>query len=170
MKQEVLERRLDLLKLEGNGLLPAEIVKELSVKYNKTERNIYYDFETKHKWQPQLEQLEKALLTVINRHDQLYRKASLNYIKAENQKQKLYALNLMRQINKDAFDILANTGKIELAVRRMEVKEEISERLEVVHLNVTENEDDILNKAAAILDKRLSEKKQPTEVHTGTGV
>lgn len=49
--------------------------------------------------------------------------------------------------------------------RRMKVKEEISERLEIVHMEVTEDENSILNKAAAILNKRLSEKKQPTKIH-----
>ena len=121
MKQEVLERRLDLLRLEGNGLLPAEIVKELSQKYQKSERNIYYDFETKHKWQPQIEQLKKATLKIINRHDQLYRKASLGYLQAEDTKSKLFALNLMRTLNKDSFDMLQSTGEIEKAPEKAEI-------------------------------------------------
>jgi len=34
-----------------------------------------------------------------------------------------------------------------------------------VKIDVSEDEDNILNRAASILDKRLSEKKQPTKIH-----
>lgn len=55
--------------------------------------------------------------------------------------------------------------------RKIEAKTEVTERFEgIIHLDVTEDEDSILNKAANILDKRLSEKKESVEVHTGTGV
>ena len=119
---ETLERRLDLLKLEGNGLLPAEIVKELSVKYHVSERTVYYDFQKRDKWQPAVEEVEKALLRIINRHEQLYRKASLGYIKAEDTKSKLFALNLMRTLNKDIFDILQGVGKIQKMPEAIELE------------------------------------------------
>jgi len=64
MKQEVLERRLDLLRLEGNGLLPAEIVKELSQKYQKSERNIYYDH--------YIDRVETLLVSLYTDLNQIY--------------------------------------------------------------------------------------------------
>ena len=69
---EVVERRLEFLKLEAKGFSLCEIVKLLSEKYQTTERNIYYDAETRNTWQPVLTQLfdlDKARLVVINRYD-----------------------------------------------------------------------------------------------------
>ena len=54
---EVLERRLEFLKLEAKGFTLCEIVKVLSEKYHTSERNIYYDAETRDTWQPVLTQL-----------------------------------------------------------------------------------------------------------------
>ena len=69
-----------MLKLEGNGLEPSEIVKELSAKYGMTERMVYKDFETRGSWQPKLQEMEKALMKVRNRHEQLFRKAVVAYL------------------------------------------------------------------------------------------
>jgi len=79
---EVIERRLEFLKLEAKGFSLCEIVKILSEKYQTSERNIYYDAETRGTWQPVLTQLfdlDKARLIVINRYDYLYRQASLHF-------------------------------------------------------------------------------------------
>jgi len=110
LRQETLERRIDLLKLEGNGLLPPEITKELSQKYGVTPRTLQYDFQYRDKWQPQIESLKDAFNRIINRHNQLYRKASLSYLQAETNREKQGAINLMRSINKDAFDMLFPNG------------------------------------------------------------
>jgi len=96
-----IERRLEMLKLEGNGLEPSEIVKELSVKYGVTERAVYKDFETRNRWQPLLQEMKKALLKIHNRHEQLYRKAVVAYMQAKSDRARIAALNLMRQINVD---------------------------------------------------------------------
>ena len=88
-----------MLKLEGNGLEPSEIVKELSAKYGVSERIIYRDFETRSSWQPPLQEMEKALLKVHNRHEQLYRKAMVSYMQAKTDRARLASLNLLRQIN-----------------------------------------------------------------------
>jgi hypothetical protein len=71
---EILERRLEFLKLEAKGFSLCEIVKLLSEKYRTSERNIYYDAETRDTWQPVLTQLfdlEKARLILVNRYDYL---------------------------------------------------------------------------------------------------
>ena len=78
----VLERRLDYLRLEAKGFSLCEAVKYLSEKYHTSERNIYYDAETRDTWQPVLTQLfdlDKALLMVINRYDYLYQLASIHF-------------------------------------------------------------------------------------------
>jgi hypothetical protein len=79
---DILERRLEFLKLEAKGFTLCEIVKVLSEKYHTSERNIYYDAETRDSWQPVLTQLfdlDKARLMLTNRYDYLYRMASLHF-------------------------------------------------------------------------------------------
>jgi hypothetical protein len=105
VKEKTLERRLELLKLEGNGLNPSEIVKELSGKYGVTRRAVYEDFETRGSWQPQLEETKEALLKVRNRHEQLYRKAVIAYAQATSDRSRIAALNLLRQINVDVAEL-----------------------------------------------------------------
>jgi hypothetical protein len=68
-------------------------VKLLSEKYQTSERNIYYDAETRDTWQPVLTQLfdlDKALLIVINRYDFLYRQSSLHFQTASEAQKPVY--------------------------------------------------------------------------------
>jgi len=68
-------------------------VKLLSEKYQTSERNIYYDAETRNTWQPVLTQifdLDKARLIVINRYDFLYRQASLHFQTASEAQKPVY--------------------------------------------------------------------------------
>ncbi len=65
----------------------------LSEKYQTSERNIYYDAETRDSWQPVLTQLfdlNKARLVVINRYDFLYRQASLHFQTASDSQKPVY--------------------------------------------------------------------------------
>ena len=90
---EVVERRLEFLKLEAKGFSLCEIVKLLSEKYQTSERNIYYDAETRDTWQPVLTQifdLDKARLILINRYDFLYRQASLHFQTASEAQKPVY--------------------------------------------------------------------------------
>ncbi|HLN45886.1 MAG TPA: hypothetical protein VK209_09295 [Candidatus Sulfotelmatobacter sp.] len=90
---EVLERRLEFLKLEAKGLSLCELVKVLSEKYHTSERNIYYDAETRNTWQPVLTQLfdlDKARLMLINRYDHLYRQASYHFQTASEAQKPVY--------------------------------------------------------------------------------
>ncbi|MDI9576974.1 MAG: hypothetical protein QM398_02420 [Thermoproteota archaeon] len=79
---KVIERRLEFLKLEAKGFSLCEIVKLLSEKYQTSERNIYYDAETRDTWQlvlTQLFELDKARLILVNRYEYLYRMASFQF-------------------------------------------------------------------------------------------
>ena len=122
MDQMTIERRLEMLKLEGNGLEPSEIVKELSVKYKVTERMVYKDFETRSSWQPQLQEMEKALLKVRNRHEQLYRKAVLAYMQAKSDRARIAALNLMRQINVELAELAGAKFQSEAEMEEIRIK------------------------------------------------
>jgi hypothetical protein len=137
MQQRTLERRLELLKLEGNGLSPIEIVQDLSVKFGCVRGTIYNDFATKPHWQPLIMEVKQALHTIVNRHEQLYRKASLAYMKAENNPQKIAAINLMKTINLDAFEMLQSTGQIVKVPEKVEA--DITKRQVNIHMWKPEN-------------------------------
>jgi hypothetical protein len=105
---QVIERRLEFLKLEAEGFSLCEIVKELSKKYQKTERTVYYDASTRETWQPlytQLFELDKARLIVMNRYNYIYREASFNYRQGDSA-QKLTYLKLMLEVTKNLIELL----------------------------------------------------------------
>jgi len=98
----MVQRRLELLKMEGLGFNQAEIVKQLSEKYQCSTRVIYYDFERRPSWQPTLLQLsdqEKILLKVINRYEQIYRQAAFKCLTAANENVRIGALKVMLVAN-----------------------------------------------------------------------
>jgi hypothetical protein len=95
-------RRLELLKLEGLGFSQAEIVKELSQKATCSERTIYNDFECRVNWQPVLQSVVKpdeVLLKVLNRYEQIYRQASMRFLSSSNELARIAALNIMLKTN-----------------------------------------------------------------------
>jgi hypothetical protein len=105
---EVIERRLDFLKLEAEGFSLCEIVKELSKKYQKTERTVYYDASTRETWQPlytQLFELDKARLIVMNRYSYIYREANFNYRQGDTSQKPTY-LKLMLEVTKNLIELL----------------------------------------------------------------
>ncbi|MGD6810285.1 MAG: hypothetical protein ACQCN3_11355 [Candidatus Bathyarchaeia archaeon] len=97
--KNTLERRLFLLKLEGDGLNKREIVKETCAKFGCSEVTAYNDFNTRAVWQPLVQEVTANLFKIQNRHEQLYRKASFMYAQARSDRARIAALNLMRQIN-----------------------------------------------------------------------
>ena len=120
MQLQTLERRLELLRLEGNGLTRPEIVEELTQKFGCSKDTVWYDLRTKPRWQPVITEIKQALLTIINRHEQLYRKASLAYMKAGDNKEKMLAVNLMKNINAESFDMLQSNGIIDKVPEKIE--------------------------------------------------
>jgi hypothetical protein len=96
------DRRLELLKLEGLGFSQAEVVNELSQKLSCSKRVLYKDFETRDSWQPVLQSAVKPdwlLLKVLNRYEQIYRQASLRFITTSNELARMAALNIMLKAN-----------------------------------------------------------------------
>ena len=95
-------RRLELLKLEGLGFSQVEIVKDVSEKAACTQRTIYKDFETRSAWQPTLQCIAKPkeiLLKIMNRYEQIYRRAGWQFLTVTEESSKLGALNLMLKAN-----------------------------------------------------------------------
>ena len=105
---KLIERRLEFLKLEGLGFSLCEIVKQLSKKYRRTERMIYYDAETRGTWQPlfcQIFDLDKARLIVLNRYETVYREAAF-MLKMGDRRDKPAALRIMLDVTKSLVDLL----------------------------------------------------------------
>jgi hypothetical protein len=131
---EILERRLEFLRLEAKGFSLCEIVKMLSEKYQTSERNIYYDAETRETWQPVLTQLfdlDKARLIVINRYDFLYRLASLHFQTA-NEAQKPVFLSKMVDITDRLVTLLG--------LETLREKQETEKRIASVENELAKNE------------------------------
>ena len=131
---EVIERRLEFLKLEAKGFSLCEIVKVLSEKYQTSERNIYYDAETRDTWQPVLTQLfdlDKARLVVINRYDFLYRQARLQFQTASESQKPVY---LSRMV--DITDRLVAL----LGLETLREKQETEKRAAEVEKELAKNE------------------------------
>ena len=131
---EVIERRLEFLKLEAKGFSLCEIVKLLSEKYQTSERNIYYDAETRDTWQPVLTQLfdlDKARLIVINRYDFLYRQASLHFQTASETQKPVY-LSKMVEITDRLVALLG--------LETLREKQETEKRIAAAENEVAKNE------------------------------
>ena len=103
MKKNTEERRLKLLKLEGDGLNKPEIVKELTAEFEVSKQTVYMDFSQRKTWQPIITEVINAIHKIINRHDQLYRKVSALRLEAKTINDHLNIYNQMRNINRDFF-------------------------------------------------------------------
>ena len=131
---EVVERRLEFLKLEAKGFSLCEIVKLLSEKYQTSERNIYYDAETRDTWQTVLTQLfdlDKARLIVINRYDFLYRQASLHFQTANDAQKPVYLSKMV-----DITDRLVTL----LGLETLREKQEAEKRASTAENELAKNE------------------------------
>jgi len=133
---KLVERRLEFLKLEGEGFTLCEIVKTLSVKYRKTERSIYYDAETRKTWQPlfnQLFDLDKARLIVLNRYETIYREASFMFKQGEP-RNKPQSLKIMLDATKNTVDLLGLTNFTEAKTQEERAVTEIETRRQLENL------------------------------------
>ncbi len=105
----VVERRLELLKLEGFGMPQAEIAKELSQRASCSKRTIYNDFESREDWQPILLSVIKSqdiALKIVNRYEQIYHQASRLLATSNNEYIQIAALNTMIKISTVMYETL----------------------------------------------------------------
>jgi hypothetical protein len=131
---DILERRLEFLKLEAKGFTLCEIVKVLSEKYHTSERNIYYDAETRDSWQPvltQLFELDKARLILVNRYEYLYRMASFQFQTAGEPQKPTYLSKMV-----DITDRLVTL----LGLETLKEKQDSEKRVVEVEKEIAENE------------------------------
>jgi hypothetical protein len=122
-----INRRIELLKLEGLGFSQAEIVSQLSQKMGCSKRTVYLDFQSRSEWQPILQTIRKCedvLLKVVNRYEQIYRQASIRLLTCQNEFAQLAALNIMLKANSMLFE----TAVLPEVVNRLQVLEEKAKR------------------------------------------
>lgn len=121
------ERRLELLKLEGLGFSQPEIVKELSRNFHCSERTVYHDFEGRERWQPELQHVEnhsRILMKIVNRYEQIYRQASIKLLTGAQEATQLGALNVMLKANRLVFE----TAVLPELLHRLKTLEEKAKR------------------------------------------
>lgn len=121
------ERRLELLKLEGLGFSQPEIVKELSRNFHCSERAVYHDFEGRERWQPELQHVEnhsRILMKIVNRYEQIYRQASIKLLTGAQEATQLGALNVMLKANRLVFE----TSVLPELLHRLKTLEEKAQR------------------------------------------
>lgn len=110
MRNQVLERRTELLKMEGLGFTKYEIVKQLTNKYDVSDRMLYYDYQRRKSWQPLIQELadpEKLVLKIINRFEQIYQRAAFIHIQADNDNARIGALRTMIEANSKLAETVA---------------------------------------------------------------
>jgi len=124
---KAVERRLELLKLEGLGFSPPEIVTQLSQKHQCSGRTLYRHFECRDRWQPELQSLKnhsEILMRTVNRYEQIYRQASIRLLTGTQEATQLGALNIMLRANDKVFEtavlpeVLGRLRELEEKARR----------------------------------------------------
>ncbi|MFC1486612.1 hypothetical protein ACFLRN_02840 [Thermoproteota archaeon] len=99
--ETIVERRTELLKLEGDGFSRPDIEKQLSQKYQVTVRTVSRDFQIRAEWQPSITHLtdkKQAFYSVLNRYEQIYQKASFTYLHSKNESVTIATLRVMLDV------------------------------------------------------------------------
>lgn len=117
---DTIPRRLNLLKMEGEGFSQSEIVKGLSEQYGCTRRTVQRDFALRGDWQPKLVEVgdtQKIVLKTANRLEAIYQKAAFKNRHAQTEQAELRALDIMRQTTRDYLEtLIPNRAKLDVNV------------------------------------------------------
>jgi len=103
---------MELLKMEGIGFSRSEIVTELSEEFQVTDRTVYRDYEHRDQWQPHVQTLdpERSLLQILNRYEQIYKRAAFIALQTENDSAKIGAFNIMLKANEKLAETMLLPG------------------------------------------------------------
>jgi len=113
MRTNLLERRSEMIKLRSSGLPLSTTVNDLAEKYEVTSRAVYKDWQNRKAWLKTILELkdpETFFLDLLARHEEIYKKAVFEHLKADNSNARVGALNLMRKVNKDFVEMVVLQG------------------------------------------------------------
>jgi hypothetical protein len=111
----LLDRRTEMLQQDAKGIPLKLIVQDLSPKYNRSEKQMYSDWERRKKWIPQIVQLNDPTLVhkFLEGARSVLPKAWLLLQDTENDFVKLGALKLIKDTNIQVLEILQSIGAVE---------------------------------------------------------
>lgn len=124
MLEKLLERRQEMLRMKSTGLSLAKIIEDLSVKYEISVRGLYKDWAGRARWIKailSMEDPEVFFLDVLATQKQIYNRAYMEYLKADNSNARIGALRLLRDLNKDLYEMVSLHDLI-IRVDRIEEK------------------------------------------------
>jgi len=102
----------------------AKIINDISQKYNITPRGLYQDWAGRARWIKAILSLkdpELFFLDCLSTHREIYKRASIEYFKGDNSAAKIGALRLLRDLNRDLFEMVSVHDLI-IRVDRIEEK------------------------------------------------
>ena len=115
MNVNLLKRRQKMLELRGKGVSLADTVKFLAEEFEVTRRTLYYDWKNRKAWLQTFLEIgdpETFFLDLVANHREIYRLASLEYLKGDNSNAKIGALRLLRDLNKDFHEMIVTKNVI----------------------------------------------------------
>ena len=123
----LLERRQEIRRLRGKGLPLNVIVNDLAPKYEVTPRAIYKDWKNrKHRIKALLSlgDPDAVFLDIVSRHNEIFRIAMVEYLSADNSSAKVGAIKLLRDLNRDLYDMNVTPDIMERLERIEELAKE----------------------------------------------
>jgi hypothetical protein len=132
----LLERRTELLQQHAKGIPLKLSVQDLSGKYNRSEKQMYSDWERRKKWIPQIVQLnDPTLLHVsIEGAKSVLPKAWLLLQDTANDFVKLGALRLIKDTNIQILEILQSVGAVEKKPEQLKLDLAIGDGKDIINL------------------------------------
>ena len=138
-----------MVKRRAVGISLAEVVKELATEYQVSQRALYHDWMIRKKWLKILLEIgdpETFFLDLVSSHKEIYRWASLEYLKGDNSNARIGALRLLRDLNKDFHEMIVprhiiRTTKSEVKIEHTEREiQDILQRLDEIFEDEAERE------------------------------
>jgi hypothetical protein len=158
MTIELYDRRKRMLELHYSGMQTSAMINALMEDGNR-ESTLRVDWHRRKTWEPLIwrteqskEDVERLLFQLRLAREKALRLATT----ANNDNAKVGAIGKLGELVKLEIELRQSLGTLPKVADKLD----ILGKFESVNLNVTDNEDEILSKAAAILDKKLGKNRE----------
>ena len=108
MYEELVERRRKMVRKRAKGLPLNIVVNQLSKEYSRTKQALYKDWRNRKTWIKDILELgdsETVFFDFYARHEEIYQMTVMVYYQADNSSAKVGALRLLRDLNRDLYEI-----------------------------------------------------------------